>query len=86
MIRSPQREQKVAFASASNPHWGHLIADRFPGAPLELSAEENSRDYVEASAHGQFRAASSANRSSTFFRRPSYKRPSGRWPPEAPSW
>jgi len=30
MIRAPQREQNAAFAIASNPHWGHLIADRFP--------------------------------------------------------
>jgi hypothetical protein len=44
MIRAPQREQKAAFAIASKPHWGHLIADRLLHAPSEIvRAQKQSR-------------------------------------------
>jgi hypothetical protein len=62
ITRKPHREQKAAFASASNPHWGHLIADSFP-ALGEVVRGENSRDYGEASPYGQLRQRGLVRRS-----------------------
>jgi hypothetical protein len=79
MMREPQREQKAAFAAASNPHCGHLIAIRFPHAVAGLLPREKTVAIMDK----RSRTVNSARR---YARQTFIIGPFRRWPPAAPSW